>query len=289
MKPNPRHVPKSSRNRAFTLIELLVVIAIIAILAGMLLPALTKAKQKGQGVVCLSNTKQLTLAWILYAGDFNDRVANNYGVNETIQAINTGALDNWVNNVMSWDANPMVTNVTLVANGVLGKYTAAAVNVYKCPADNYLSMAQRNAGYPRRNRSLAMNSIFGRFSIGNDDTVRGLNWGFPQYRQYLKLAQVPRSAKTWVVLDEHPDSINDGYFINSPAAPNWQDMPASYHNGACGFSFADGHSEIKKWRRRTTTYPPSGGFGTLGQLDFAWYLERTGYVLASGGQPQFNY
>jgi prepilin-type N-terminal cleavage/methylation domain-containing protein/prepilin-type processing-associated H-X9-DG protein len=295
MKTNPPHVQKDSRNSAFTLIELLVVIAIIAILAGMLLPALGKAKQKGQGVACLSNTKQLTLAWMLYAGDFNDRVANNYGVNETIQAIASGALDNWVNNVMSWNADPMNTNITLVANGALGKYTAAAVNVYKCPADNYLSPAQRAAGYPRRNRSLAMNSIFGRFSTGADDTIRGLNWGFPQYRQYLKLAQVPRSAKTWVVLDEHPDSINDGYFINNPTATAWQDIPASYHNGACGFSFADGHSEIKKWRSGTSkygvgyAYPATRAFDAAGRLDYAWYLERTGYINAAGGQAQFGY
>jgi hypothetical protein len=196
---------------------------------------------------------------------------------------------------MSWDTDQLNTNNLLVANGALGKYTAAAVGVYKCPADNFLSPVQRNVGFKQRNRSLAMNSIFGRFSTGNDSTAQGLNWGFPQYRQYLKQSQVPRPAKTWLFVDEHPDSINDGYYINSPTAPAWQDIPASYHCGAGGFSFADGHSEIKKWRSGTSryervqySYPATRNFDAQGRLDFNWYLERTGYVLTSG-LPQFGY
>src|SRR5687767_8844765 len=146
----------------FTLIELLVVIAIIAILASMLLPALAKAKTKAQGIMCLSNNKQLGLGWQLYAGDFNDECANNYTIPDTQAAISSRRFDNWVNNIMGWGLDTSITNVDYVKNGVLGKYTAGAVGIYMCPADKFLHPTQRRAGWKARLRSNSMNAFFGK-------------------------------------------------------------------------------------------------------------------------------
>lgn len=276
-----------SRTRAFTLIELLVVIAIIAILAGMLLPALAKAKAKGQGIVCLGNNKQLGLAWQLYAGDNDDRTANNFTIPGTEQAITSKKFNNWVNNIMTWGTSGLhgqsTTNVDWVRNGVLGKYTDGAVGIYKCPADKYVHPNQRRLGWSQRLRSISMNALIG---LPDNDTTsatyrQGRSWAFNgQYRQFLKMGDFRQPAMNWLTLDEHPDSINDAFFITDHNASTWQDLPASYHNGACGFSFVDGHAEIKRWLSRTSKYPvdynygPSMNFDAAGRKDMEWYRDR---------------
>jgi len=286
-------------NRGFTLIELLVVIAIIAILAAMILPALAKAKQKAQGVQCLSNNKQLVTAWHMYSMDFRDHVANNFTIPGTQMTISDKTFQNWVNNLMWWDVtgtqpdDQSITNEAWVRNGVLSPYSGGAVGIYKCPADNFLSPAQTRAGWSRRLRSNSMNALFGLSSDKNDGgsdayPYQGKSWQNPDFRQFIRQTDVKNPAMTWLTVDEHPDSINDAFFVENwdrNGNTTWGDTPASFHNGACGFSFADGHAEVHKWRSSTSIYPVTYAgsvnvktFDALGHQDFNWYWDRTGYT-----------
>ncbi len=274
----PEDCPNSGVNsNGFTLIELLVVIAIIAILAAMLLPALPKAKQHAQGVQCMNNRNKLNNAWLMYAGANRDACVNNFGINET-DAVEATFRDTWCLDVMDWSTASQNTNTGLLQEGLLGSYMQNSVAAYKCPADIFLSAAQIQAKFQKRVRSYSMNNFLGYFShcascvngtagSGPDPTFQAQDWASPGWPQYLKVSSISQASEIYVFLDEHPNSINDGYFDTgnqgTPAQPTpWGDTPASYHNGACGFSFADGHSEIHRWFVKGTDAPvqPNNGW-----------------------------
>ena len=273
----PSKSSSADRNRewvgAFTLIELLVVIAIIAILAGLLLPALTRSKMKATGLSCMNNSRQLMLGWKLYSDDNADIL---------LCSFNTGsvptAAPSWISSTLLLDyTTPTAQGNWDYANTVdkspMFPYVGKNRGVFHCPADT--SMGRGSSGLVPRVRSMSMN-----FWMGGVD---GGNYGRGNGTVFTKASTImaPGPSQFMVLLDERFESINDGLFLvemdgyPTSTPSGLSDFPAIYHGGAAGIAFADGHSEIHKWKDAATLAPIMGSRGVQAPNDLFWMQDHS--------------
>jgi prepilin-type N-terminal cleavage/methylation domain-containing protein/prepilin-type processing-associated H-X9-DG protein len=260
--------------RGFTLIELLVVIAIIAILAGLLLPALARAKVKAQAIGCTNNSKQLQLCWHLYADDFND----------TIVANALADSHSWIDGSVASIANSMpgATNVNVVRRGLLFKYNTSE-KIYVCPGQRQVFNGSRLAPLaPARSFSISGQMNGGTWNgTGVSALILGSNPASARANTKTSAINRPPPAMAIVFADESEYTIDDGYFAVLVNEDTWQNFPAYRHGGSASFSFADGHSEIRRWIEPSTGslknpsgFSPAPKFGAQRNRDLQWVSER---------------
>jgi prepilin-type processing-associated H-X9-DG protein len=234
----------------------------------------------------MNNNRQLAVAWLVYANENNDAVANNMGDAQTQDAIIKHLFNGWVVDELDWSVqNEENTNVIYLQKSQLGPYVGGVLGIFKCPSDNYVSPAQAAAGWNGRVRTMAMNAYIGLVDPNNSGTGGGQTVNDPFQYKYYRLSDFRRPGDIWVFLDQHPDSVNDGYFYDNASrgvaanVTQWIDIPGSLHGGACALAFADAHVETHKWSSRATKIPVIYSYVSLifdkaGRADYQWLTSR---------------
>jgi prepilin-type processing-associated H-X9-DG protein len=258
---------------AFTLLELVVVLATLVILLTLLGTGMARMKPNGYAVQCLNNTRQLASAWLVYADDNAGKLVINLHGGAASGGVGDPTYgQGWAAGWLDWTSSPDNTNTTFLTSpryARLAPYLNRSTNVFKCPADKYLSSVQQSLGWSQRARSYSLNLALG---AGN---AQSGPWD-SLYNQLKTTSDflIPSPAETWAFLDEHPDSMNDPGFFN-PRQTLWLDNPGTLHNGGGAFAFADGHSEIHKWtgsltRLTTVSFNFSPIYPPVGDADIHW-------------------
>jgi prepilin-type N-terminal cleavage/methylation domain-containing protein/prepilin-type processing-associated H-X9-DG protein len=285
-----------NKKSAFTLVELLVVIAIIGILAAMLMSALSHAKQKAQGAVCLSGGKQMMLAMILYNGDFNDFFPPNPDDGNTLPGYNWCSGSAGIGVPQEFDTDVLQDP----SRSLLVPFLSKSIGLFRCPGD------RRQGVYQGSNPAMAGQTIFAARTFSMNQAVGTIDPGFDAGGGHSGVPTLPVNGpwlnnlynhrrnspwltfgKTtqirllspstlWVLLDEDASGLNDAAFAFGMESPQWFDVPGTYHNGGCGFAFADGHSETHHWLYRHK----KSEIGMMitdpaDQQDWQWLQQRT--------------
>lgn len=283
-----RRQPTSSRSptlTGFTLLELLSVIAVIAILAALLLPALAKGRRRAEGVVCLSNLRQVTLAWSMYALDNNDWfVPNAPWGREPWRSWSPGLMNYGSADGTNWSllvgAHEFSLGQYLTSRGSPG-----AARVFKCPSDRSVTRLRDGRVFPRV-RSISLNGCVGDNTF---ESITGL-MGFLRRNDLRRISHI--RPDLFVFADEHADTIGTPAFGLSQDSGRWifGNIPASRHDGSGTLSFMDGRAELHRWLEPSTKPPESGKIrmgspNVFGSRDYLWMRQRYSKGTAAFGDP----
>jgi prepilin-type processing-associated H-X9-DG protein len=269
--PTPSREADCRKSAGLTRLELLVVLCVLALLVSMVLPGQAGARSGGHAIQCLNNLRQLMGASTMYCADNKDALPMVFH-GGFVPSVGDPSRP-WVTGWLDWATSSDNTNVTFLLDpryASLAGYFAREKRIYKCPADVFLSASQRARGWEGRVRSVSANVY-----VGKGNAWASGSWGggsgpnnMTIYKGAATVADllIPGPARTWVYLDEHPDSMNDGGIFAPDAATNLPDAPATYHNGAAGVALADGHCEMHRWTGPTMNKPR--GLGGLAGVNY---------------------